>query len=154
MTYDITAHSSFEVNIDFIVNEITDDSQYIYETPFAFCGESNLEDCRNCGRPSCALIKCGYEELNDEQEEKFHTVNEVCLPYLTHDKQIREICKRFYLSTTYRPSGNCDYGDAAGYSYVKMIMFGVLIASAIIGSLIVLYYQVYVCIKYKSVFND
>jgi hypothetical protein len=34
---------------------------YIHENANAFCGESNLEDCRSCKRQGCTIIQCGND---------------------------------------------------------------------------------------------
>ena len=41
---------------------------YIHENAFAYCGESNLDDCRNCKRPGCSVIECGQEDLKGKKD--------------------------------------------------------------------------------------
>ncbi len=38
---------------------------YIHENANAFCGESNLDDCRTCKRQGCTIIQCGNETTNN-----------------------------------------------------------------------------------------
>ena len=62
--------SSLNLSVDYMQGDSNENCKYIHETPFAFCGESNLDDCRNCRRPSCTVIQCGYE-ASSENLEKF-----------------------------------------------------------------------------------
>jgi hypothetical protein len=41
---------------------------YIHENAFAYCGESNLDDCRNCKRPGCSVIECGQEDTKGKKD--------------------------------------------------------------------------------------
>jgi hypothetical protein len=34
---------------------------YIHENAFAYCGESNVEECRSCRKPGCTVIQCGSD---------------------------------------------------------------------------------------------
>lgn len=58
---DAPINYSFEISSDYVFGE---NCSYIHETPFAYCGESNLEDCRACNRQGCTVIQCGREVSN------------------------------------------------------------------------------------------
>ena len=60
---------SFKISSNYVSGGGCD---YIHENAFAYCGESNLEECRNCKRPGCTVIQCGKEiSAGRNQPEKF-----------------------------------------------------------------------------------
>lgn len=56
---DNTVNYSFVISSDYVKGE---NCSYIHETPFAYCGESDIDDCRNCKRQGCTVIQCGTED--------------------------------------------------------------------------------------------
>ena len=52
---------SFLISTDIVIGE---NCSYIHENKFAYCGESNLEDCKNCKRQGCTVIECGHDNLD------------------------------------------------------------------------------------------
>jgi hypothetical protein len=42
---DESAQSTVDISTDYVLGE---NCVFIHQTPYAYCGESNLEDCRNC----------------------------------------------------------------------------------------------------------
>lgn len=49
--------SSFNISVQF--NNENKSCLSITENPFSYCGQSSLEDCRQCRRQSCSIIQCG-----------------------------------------------------------------------------------------------
>ena len=50
--------TSFELSTEYVIGG---NCEYIHQNPFAYCGESNLDDCRNCLRQGCTIIQCGID---------------------------------------------------------------------------------------------
>jgi hypothetical protein len=50
---------SFEVTTDYINDE---NCIFAHQTTYAYCGESNLEECRNCQRQGCTIVECGVSQ--------------------------------------------------------------------------------------------
>lgn len=50
--------ASFNISSEYVIGE---NCSYIHQNSFAYCGESNLDDCRNCRRQGCTVIECGNE---------------------------------------------------------------------------------------------
>jgi hypothetical protein len=125
---------------------------YIHENAFAYCGESNLDDCRNCRRPGCTVIECGADNLEDLVKNKNYltTVStfvkqyELCVPYTVTDREKLEKCQSFTGVTTYRPTGICEYDDLDGYSSLTVFIIGLAVIAVLVFSLAVIYYNIYV----------
>ncbi len=70
-------NSSFRISSDYVSGG---SCSYIHENSFAYCGESNLEDCRTCKRPGCTIIQCGAE-VNEGSDKnpliKFVNINKL-----------------------------------------------------------------------------
>jgi hypothetical protein len=66
---DGTTEYSFEISSEYVS---WGSCSYIHENAFAYCGESNLEDCRNCKRQGCTIVQCG-NEVKDKSFEVFVT---------------------------------------------------------------------------------
>ena len=49
--------SSFTISVNFSTNNHS--CLPIIENSFSYCGQSTLEDCRQCRRQSCSIIQCG-----------------------------------------------------------------------------------------------
>jgi hypothetical protein len=58
---DDSTNYSFSISASYITGG---SCMYIHENAFAYCGESNLDECRNCKRPGCNIIECGNEVSN------------------------------------------------------------------------------------------
>lgn len=125
---------------------------YIHENSFAYCGESNIEDCRNCRRPGCTVIECGMDNLEDLHKKQnylttpstFVKLHDLCLPYTVTDKEKLDKCLSFSGVTTYRPTGICEYDDLDGYSSITVFIIGLAVIVVLVFSLAVIYYNVYV----------
>ncbi len=57
------AEYSFNISTSIITGE---NCSYIHENKFAYCGESNLDDCKNCKRQGCTVIECGVDNLEKD----------------------------------------------------------------------------------------
>ncbi len=58
---------SYEISTEYIS---WGSCSYIHEDAYAFCGESDLDECRNCKRHGCTIIDCG-NELGQGEKENF-----------------------------------------------------------------------------------
>ncbi len=55
---DSSIEYSYEISTEYIN---WGSCSYIHENAYAFCGESDLNDCRNCNRLGCTIIQCGND---------------------------------------------------------------------------------------------
>lgn len=51
-------------NITVSLDENKKSCQYITENSYSHCGQSSIEDCRQCKRSSCSTIQCGAKVGN------------------------------------------------------------------------------------------
>ena len=51
-------NASYDISSEYVIGE---NCAYIHQTPYAYCGESNLDECRNCQRQGCTIIECGMD---------------------------------------------------------------------------------------------
>jgi hypothetical protein len=58
--------ASYDISSEYVIGE---NCAYIHQTSYAYCGESNLNECRNCQRQGCTVIECG----NDPSYEVIYT---------------------------------------------------------------------------------
>ena len=63
--------SQFKMDLNYVKNKKQENCKYIHENSFTYCGQSSLEECRNCKTINCAVIQCGFEENGFELEDKF-----------------------------------------------------------------------------------
>ena len=56
---------SYEISTEYIS---WGSCSYIHENAFAFCGESDLNDCHNCKRQGCSIIECGNDVIQNGKE--------------------------------------------------------------------------------------
>ena len=127
---------------------------YIHENAFAYCGESNLDECRSCRKPGCTVIQCGSESSESKalqpsfvnytliliQKKEY----ELCVPYTVTDKEKLEKCLSFTGVTTYKPTGQCEYDDLDGYSSISVFLIGLVVIVILVFCLAVIYYNIYV----------
>jgi len=57
------AEYNFSLSTNIVIGE---NCSYIHENKFAYCGESNLDDCRNCKRQGCSVIECGIDDPEND----------------------------------------------------------------------------------------
>ena len=65
--------SSFIISVTFSTENKSCHS--LIETPFSYCGQSTLEDCRQCRRQSCSILQCGSKTGNS-------FVKKICINYI------------------------------------------------------------------------
>jgi hypothetical protein len=143
---DGSTHYSFNISTSYITGG---SCLYIHENAFAYCGESNLEECRNCRRPGCTVIECGTETANANKNalqpmNSFSKQYELCVPYTVSDKEKLEKCLSFNGVTTYKSTGICEYDDLDGYSSITVFVIGLAVIFVLVFSLAVIYYNIYV----------
>lgn len=51
-------NSSYDISTEYVIGG---NCAYIHQTHYAYCGESNLGECRNCQRQGCTIIECGLD---------------------------------------------------------------------------------------------
>lgn len=151
----IELNSSFEISTKYEVNNtLNENCQYIHETPFAFCGESKINDCRNCLRESCSLIQCGQEEEDYVNHlDKFTTLYELCVPLSITDKKKKTLCKNFKGVNTYRQYNECIVENSEKYKSSRFDIYLCIILVIMIFSIIVIYYNVYIIKKKEMPFS-
>lgn len=147
--------SSFKISTNYILNnKLNENCQYIHETPFAFCGESKLYDCRNCLRESCSLIQCGKEEEDSVNHfDNFETFYEICVPLSITDKKKKSLCKNFYGANTYRQYNECKFDINHNLQSSKSEIYIIIIFLILICSFFVIYYNVYLIKKRQMPFS-
>jgi hypothetical protein len=55
---DNTIDYSFNLTAEYVLGE---NCSYIHQNAMSYCGESSLDDCKNCRRQGCTVIQCGNE---------------------------------------------------------------------------------------------
>lgn len=136
--------SSIVLTTKYILTEGEDNCIYRSENNFGYCGESSLNDCRNCKRTKCKVIECGYEKELANYEESFKGLFEICIPNDLSDVAKRKKCSIFSGANTYRQSIECNYeSDERGYFPIVEIFGGVLCIVCCLA-FVVAYYNIYV----------
>jgi hypothetical protein len=51
-------NASYDISSEYVIGE---NCAYIHQNSYAYCGESNLDECRNCERQGCTIIECGMD---------------------------------------------------------------------------------------------
>jgi hypothetical protein len=159
-----STESSLEISTEYVIGE---NCNFIHQNPFAYCAESNYDDCRHCRRQGCTIVECGTSERNVKitslilkpedssilsSDKTFNKMYELCLPYTVSPHEKLKRCQAFTGVTNFQSSGQCEYDDLEGYSSFTVLLIGFLFIIVIIFCLTVIYYNVSVSIlfNYKS----
>ena len=110
------------------------------ENSLSFCGQSDIEECRNCKRLSCTVIQCGSIDKNNNN---FNSLYELCIPYFLTDEEKSERCKNLNNANSFQNSGKCEYDDLEGFSSFTIFIIFIVVIGIVIFSVSVIYYNIY-----------
>lgn len=79
---------SMNVSTQLITGE---NCSYIHENRLSYCGESNLDDCKNCKRQGCTVVECGREDIKNKKPFVFFLFH-----YLFRKVYINYVCLLIY----------------------------------------------------------
>lgn len=110
------------------------------ETSLSHCAESSIDDCRSCLRQGCSVIECG-----NVSGGKFIHHFDICVSSYLIPTEKESICKEFKSLSTFNKASQveCDFDNLEGYSNLSIFFVFILVASVIVLSIVIVYYNIY-----------
>jgi len=110
------------------------------ENQLSHCAESSINDCRSCMKRGCSVIECG-----NVSGGKFIHHFDICVSSYLIPLEKENICKEFDGVSTYNKANlvECDFDDLDGYTNLSIFFVFIIVASVIVVSIVIVYYNIY-----------